>query len=293
MNNFGVCVFNYNRIRFNELVIRSLLRNPESQTLPFHFFIDGDPEQDASLAMVKKLIEDAPFPYKEIHVRGKQTGCYYNIADGIQQMFDDYGYDKVLAIEDDCLQASNSLRININLANYFDQFDNVGYTFSNSTCALSLEEKKQNLSVVSVSEGMLTNFTLRKKAWLAIRDIISDYKKLVNNFSEIDAAKIFEFLKDISSKRETVKGNLLNGREIRWFSIPIENWCISQDFVIAISLATKGYLPIATKVNFVKIIGVTGLNFNEKFFLKEGFDRVVIDEIPEFSDITDFTLVAS
>lgn len=294
MSNFGVCIFPYNRIRYNEFVIDSLLKNPDSQTLPFHFFIDGDPEQDTSLALVKKLIEDAPFPYKKIHLRGKRTGCYYNIIDGIQQMFDDYGYDRVLAIEDDCLQANNSLRINVNLANHFDQFDNVGYTFSAATCNLSLEQKKLSLSEAIVSENLLTNFTLYKRSWLAIRDIMLDYKKLVSNCREIDPAQIFGLLKDITSRRETVKGNILNARETRWFSIPIEQWgAISQDFVLAISLATKGYLPISTKVNFIKIIGVTGLNFGEKLFLEQGFDKVVLDEIPEFSNITDFALVES
>jgi hypothetical protein len=294
MGGLGVAVFNYNRVNYNKLVIESLLRNPEHKTLPFYFFIDGDPSRDSNVAEVAELIGHAQFPFKHMHFRGKQTGCCYNITDGMQQMFEVYNYDKVLLIEDDNLQAANSLRICINLSNYFEQFSNIGFTFSSSVCHLSSEEKKERLNEVCISEELMTNCIFYKKAWFSIRDIMVNYKeKYASSGPTINHCDVIEYLKDITINiKHITEGNTLPvNRGCEWLKVSPNSWCSSQDFVFHISLAVKGYSILATKVNFVKLIGSTGFHFNEQLFKEAGLDRTVLDEFPEFSNVEKFTLV--
>ena len=66
---------------------------------------------------------------------------------------------------------------------------------------------------------------------------------------------------------------------------------VNEDCFLHFAFAVKGYTALATTVNFVKIIGVTGVNFTEKMFKEIGLDRTVLDEIPEFSNVEKFILV--
>jgi hypothetical protein len=294
MSGLGVAVFNHNRVHYNKLVIESLLSNPEHKVLPFHFFIDGDPSKDSGVAEVVKLIDNAPFPFKHMYFRGKQTGPNYTIVDGTQRMFEIHDYDKVIMIEDDNLQVSNSLKISINLSDYFDQFNNIGLTFSNSICYFPLEEKKQRLNEVVVSEGLPANCTLYKRAWSSIRDIMINYKNYVSKGVEFNGIETAEYLNDVVKHKEDIVGNIFPvDRRSHYLESAPNVSHVNHDCVLKIALAVKGYSALSTTVNFMKIIGEVGLNFDETLFKTLGLDKTVLDEIPEFSDVKEFVLVPS
>jgi hypothetical protein len=253
--------------------------------------------KDSGVAEVTKLIDDAPFPIKYINPRGRQTGYNYNIIDGYQTMFETYDYDKIIVVEDDNLQASNSLKICINLSDYFEQFNNIGFTFSCSPCYLTLDEKKQRLNEVFVPRDyrFKADCTLYKKAWLSIRDIMVNYKKYVSSGGNlfVNVTELIEYLNDAVKHREHIVDNVFPVTATPIYLESPPNGCLNDDCLLQLLLAVKGYSVLSTTVNFVRIIGEIGINFDQNVFKNCGLAATVLDEIPEFSDVKEFVLVPS
>ncbi len=72
----GVAVIAYNRPRYLEQVVRSIEANPEAETLPFHFFLDGGP--DAALEANTEVIRQSTIRDARVVAGERNLGCPAN-----------------------------------------------------------------------------------------------------------------------------------------------------------------------------------------------------------------------
>ncbi len=95
----GILVNTYNRPQYLQQLIASLEKNPESQTLPFFFVLDGGP--NATQKENFELITKSKIKNKEIVARKTNYGCGRSIIDARRFMFEWCDFEKIILFEDD------------------------------------------------------------------------------------------------------------------------------------------------------------------------------------------------
>ncbi|NQT85255.1 glycosyltransferase [bacterium] len=292
----GVSVIAYNRPHYMAKVVRSIESNPESQTLPFHFFLDGGSgaTQEENLATIRQST------IRDVHVVAREgnLGCQANTIESRREMFDELGYETVLLVEDDLVLSSHCIGLVTRLLAWAtDSFDNVGAVQAWDTCLMSREEKARCLSHVRPRSmgSHWQGYALTRRAWQAMRPVLIEYEEqfVGNSHSGMDHAAIRSFIRERASQAP---------RRIEGETVPDEpdardgffqpNVATGQDAIHALAMWQAGLVRLCGVVNRSLQIGRVGLHGTDEQFVAMGMDRVQLDVFEEDRTLSAFELIA-
>ena len=258
-----VVVIGYNRPRYFEKVLESLEKNPESQNLPFFFFLDGGPE--SRQAEYNEIIEKRKFPLKTVINRDRNLGCGLNIINAREHVFDRLGFDAAMIFEDDMIVSPHYIGLGFRLLRQFP--DDCVQCWSK--CIQTREWKMERLGQVSTGKFHFWGYALGRATWDRISPILKEYRS--------------KFLVGPYNQR--------NSEGIRkWFGTLVENppHATGQDAATEMALQAQGIKRIVTIVNRGKYIGEEGIHQKARIFKRMGFDQVNLDIFPEDREIKEF-----
>ncbi len=308
----AVALVAYNRPEYLQEVLHSLERNPESQTLPFYFFLDGGP--DAKQEENRMLIEGSSIVNKQVIMRTRNYGCAKNLIDARRFMFDWCQYERIIVVEDDILLSPHYIRATLGLHEWAqNHYGNVGVSQCWSYCFLSEEEKREKLHLVQSSDHYWWSFVsycMDRVVWKQICPLLYEFEaRFINKIPWED-----EFFKERSkpglssmgaSIRAWVKQLLEAGtpRQIQGSPllkmnvdvrslIAANNYDVtSQDLMTGLALWLAGYVKIETVVNRARHIGEHGVTVDEELFQLLAHDRISLEDFEEDALLTEFQVV--
>ena len=97
----AIAITAYNRPDYLKKSLEALAANPESQTLPFLFLLDGGP--GAKQKELSEIIHSFHFPYYCIIAFPENLGCERNTVELREFVFNFCGFEKAVILEDDVL----------------------------------------------------------------------------------------------------------------------------------------------------------------------------------------------
>lgn len=270
----AVAIIAYNRPEYLERCLKSIERNPESQSLPFYFFLDGGP--DATQEENHQLIASSSIAHREIILRPRNYGIIKNHFDSKRFLFDQCHYDKVIVIEEDVEFTSDYFAKLLSLDRWArSTYDNIGSTQLWSECKLSRAEKCDSILNVKETKPFwsFVTYCIHKKAWNAISPYLYEYEKLF-----VDPLLDNPLMAKARSKPEcgpfkeaiwTWHQKILNSKLSPLFLdherclppkivLPKVYYIYNQDMLTAYFLAKKGLIRLQTIVNHAKHIGENG-----------------------------------
>jgi hypothetical protein len=292
----GVSVIAYNRPHYFRDVVRSIEANPESQTLPFHFFLDGGPEatQEENLAVIR----ESSIRHAHVAAQPRNLGCQANTIGSRQAMFDELGYDSVLMIEDDLVLNAHYIGLVTRLLAWAEEtFDNVGAVQAWDRCIMSREEKAHCLRQVRprCMGAHWQGYILTRPAWLDMRDVLVEYKErfLAGGEDGMDDAAIRAFIRDKAGQTPARVGGRTAPDEpgaSDGFFHP--NVATGNDAIHALALRQSGRVRLCSVVNRSLQIGRTGIHSTSDQFEAMGLHEVRLNVFDEDRTLSEFELVA-
>jgi len=289
----GIVVIAYNRPNYFQQVVDALEKNPEAQTLPFFFVLDGGP--NATQKKNVDIILKSKIKYKKIIKRKINYGCGRNILDARRFMFEWCGFNRIILFEDDLVVSPEYISLTLNLHSWAKKnYDNVGVVQCFNNRLLSYEKKKAQLDVVEETYGYFWGYCLDKDTYNGIRDLLNEYDKKHLNFfpfHEPNCSAIANWMKWNLDKKPVVYRkrkfkSVINYENI--FSAWVQKLLnesdrrrYGQDIEMRFALHKAGYIKITTKVNRAVYIGERGFHHDSAHWTKYGLDKIILDR---FSD---------
>lgn len=293
--NTAVLVAGYNRPEYLSRVVKSLEENPESQLLPFYFFLDGGSQSKQKENM--RIIQQSKIRHKEIVDRNSNYGCGRNLIDARRMLFDWCEYEKIIFFEDDVIVSPEYICLVLNLDEYaHKKYDNVGFVTAYNMAPLSLPEKLKCLNQVTVGV-ICIGYCMRKRVWDDIKSILYTYENsfLKNiNYNQRNSPEIRKWLKETYDKSKSLffKKPLKSEEDLIKHFIH-ERSPSSQDGITIFALLLRGYAPLVTKVNRAVNIGKHGIHFTPQLWEKLGFNKIKLDRFKNDSYLKEFSFLIS
>ena len=301
----GVLIVAFNRPDYLAQVIASLEQNPESQSLPFYFFLDGGPR--AKQQELAALINTSTIKNKEIILRERNYGCPKNHVDSKRFMFDWCGFNKVIVLEEDLVVTPSFLRLNLALHKWAKKrFSNVGVVQCWSYCYLSREEKQKKLDAVFNADSWWWSFVgycLDKEVWDKMKGMLYEYESFVDQIPHTEefskqrskpgtsfmAPEISAWAQSLIAKRtlmqKTPGKRLFPTNVDRYIKERFRRnrFIPSQDLTTGFCLWIAGYIKIRTVVNRARHIGEIGITVDKERF-DEVYDQIKLDDFSHEDD---------
>lgn len=279
----GIAIICYNRPHYLIKLIKSIEKNPESQTLPFYFFLDGGPkaEQEEN----SKIINESKIKNKQIIVRDRNYGCAKNQIDAIRFMFDWCKFNTITVIEEDVEISHSYFKLSFHLHAWANQnYSNIGSTRCFSYCLLNERNKKKHLDLVQEIPlsywWSFVIYNINKEVWDIIKNIIFEYEtKFIDTlpkdesaYSERSQPGKSRYAKDI---KKWVRNYIINKKEKFtsqniFFSKELcenlkniflsNNWQGNKDAIFAFAFWLNNLAKIETVVNRGRHIGIYGVS---------------------------------
>jgi hypothetical protein len=289
----AVAVAGYNRPAHFLRLLQSLAQNPESQTLPFYFFLDGG--HSSKIVAHQDIIGRSSIKEKYLIARDKNWGLGRNLIDVRRHLFETDGFDRIVLFEDDHEVTPQYLSLVLNLADWGLK-DNVGTVQASTRVVMSLEEKSTRLARVKRSIEYFTGYVMTRSTWGRIAPILYEYE---DRFLPWDVPyrkrvhhQIGQFI------RETfAKPRLSLPKDATRFDFgPVENpfkhrkrWATGQDGITEMALWHTGHDGrLTTLVNRSIFTGETGEHFHPEAFRKAQFHLMTLDAFTADASRTEF-----
>lgn len=304
---WAVAVFCFNRPHYFDIALRSIESNPESNYLPFFFFLDGGPKSKQNEYV--KLIKNSNIKNKYIITRSQNYGIGKNIIDARRFLFEFCKFEALILTEEDIQVNDTFFQFLLKLHSWaHNNYDNIGTVQCwNQECLLSHEQKLNSLNLLKPVSPWWSGvcYTQTKKVWSDIAPILYYYEK---NFIDTvppnswfkskpsrgpHARKIKQWLKLLHSRR----GISNSSTSLRFDDTKIVDHIKSsktlsgnQDLINAIALWLKGYERLQTVVNHLIHIGEAGLSWNSSQYKKTSMYQQTLSNY-DISMINDFKIV--
>jgi|GEM_PF-2891111 len=305
----AVAIVAFNRPLYLKQLLDSLEKNPESQSIPFFFFLDGGPK--ATREQNIDLINKSKIKNKQIVIRDVNYGCPKNHIDSKRFLFDFCGFEKVIVIEEDIVVSKNYIRSLLGLHKWAKKtYANVGIVQMWTECFLSKSEKLKSLNEVRETDPFysLVTYCMDKELWDAISPMLYTYEHTFidpllgrDDFSMsrskpgfgIYAEEIKRWVVDtvFSSSREKEMQKwrkeylpFLESKYDLREMMHSGRWCVSQDWMTSYSIWLSGSTRLQTIVNRVIHIGEEGITSYSGFWHELHHDLIILDEFSEGED---------
>jgi hypothetical protein len=309
---YAIAIIAFNRPQYLKQLLDSLEKNPESQELPFFFFLDGGPhgKQEENI----QLIRNAKIKNKEIIVRDINYGCPKNHIDAKRFMFDWCGFKKVIFAEEDVVVSRNYIKNLLSLHAWAKKtYANVGVVQMWSHCFLERDEKAQILNLVRETKEFysLVTYCMDKQLWDAISSFLYEYESLfidpllgieecsrsrskpdIGIFRRKMKMWLFKKISEIDRKEQMSQwGDQLPFLESQ-FDLPLysrkHGLCVNQDWMTTQAIWLAGATRLETIVNRVINIGREGITVTEKIWEAIQYGKMVLDEFDEDDTLEEF-----
>ncbi len=292
----AVAVVAYNRPHYFKQLLDSIAQNPESQTLPFFFFLDGGAPQEQAENWA--LINASPIQNKHVIAREINYGCPKNHIDSKRFLFDWCHFDRIVVLEEDLLLSNRYFETLLSLDDWaHERYTNIGTVQLWSNCRLSRKEKQAILSQVRevTPHWTMVTYALRRHVWEDIRPLLSTYETFIDPLlgrEEYQRARskpkngptFLDYQKWIqkTAKSHDRKAILSQFDSPQWNSIYwVKSWSpngeipMNQDQITSFSIWLAGYTRLQTTVNRVAHIGEKGIS------PKHSTNTIILDQFPE------------
>jgi hypothetical protein len=284
----AVAIIAYNRPKYFKQLLDSLVKNPESQNLPFFFFLDGGDQkaQDEN----KRLIESAPFPQKFVIARDINYGCPKNYVDSHRFLFDWCNFERIVVLEEDLIVSKKYFEVLFHLYDLaHTNYSNIGMVQLWSECRLNKIHKQIHLGSVQevIPRWSQMTYCIGKKSWDAISSKLYYYEEnFINPLlgkrkynkarSKPEFARTHKNFQKWIRKilRSTDRAHALSAFKPNtwiseynmkdWYCDGIRGYSSNQDELIGLLLWLAGYTRLQTVVNRVQHIGSFGISGENK-----------------------------
>lgn len=284
-------------------LIDSISLNPESEILPFFFFLDGGDLK--AQKENERLIHEASLPHKFIIAREINYGCPKNHIDSKRFLFDWCHFDQIIVLEEDLLISRNYFKTLLALHDWATKnYSNIGTVQLWSKCMLTREDKRKYLSDVSevALYWSLVTYCLRRSVWDDISPLLYRFEQFIEPFLGKEEYQIIRskpgkgptFRKYQTWIRKIVKQHdhqaaLARFGAPQWHSqYNVASWFknneipMNQDQITSFCIWLAGYTRLQTTVNRVTHIGKEGISSkNHKL-------NTQLDEFPEEENLVQF-----
>lgn len=295
----AILVIGFKRLHYFQQTLESLERNPESQTLDFHFYFDGG--RESRQAELIEMVEESSILSKKIVCRESNYGIGRHLIGARRELFDGLGYERIILFEDDMILSPTYIGTVLKMSDWAHRYDDVG-----TVMAFNLNPEGKAHQVEDLDKVMPTNrhfwgYCLTRKVWDDIKHVLYQYEEEFlegvpykkRNHRRIRNRFMPHWM---AQKRRRPSGKTLNIPEAA-ITPPFaqekqsRNTPTSQDAMTALGLWNAGYARLTTVVPRARYIGIQGLSFTPKVYRKQGFDRQqTFDFVEQDRSLEEFSL---
>lgn len=306
----AVAIFCFNRPHYFDVALRSIENNPESNYLPFFFFLDGGPNSKQNEYV--KIIENSNIKHKYIITRLENYGIGKNIIDARRFLFEFCNFETLILTEEDIQVNDTFFEFLLKLHSWaHNNYKNIGTVQCwNQECLLTDKQKLASLQLLKPVNPWWSGvcYTQTKKVWSDIAPILYYYEKNFIDTLEKNsrfkskpargpyAGQIKNWLKSLAQHRVNNNENStflkFDNKKIINHIKSSKNSAGNQDCVNAIALWLKGYERLQTVVNHLIHIGEDGCSWKSNQYKKLSMYLQTLSNY-DVSKITDFKIVAN
>lgn len=174
-----IAIFGYNRPEHLEMVLASLIRNPESKECSVYFFLDGA-KSEKDIELVEECLEvfnkhRKVFSYSEVFRSDVNKGLVRSFIDGISTMLD--MHEVCIILEDDNVVSSTFLDYMFSAINIYNNSKMVG-----CINGYAYPLKRQPDSTFFLKGADIWGFAIWRRAWITFEH---DAGKCIKNLGSI------------------------------------------------------------------------------------------------------------
>ncbi len=306
-NNSAVLVLAYNRPDYFEKCLKALERNPESESMPFIFALDGGP--GSKQKELSTLIENSKIKHKQILLREYNYGCAKSYIDAQRYAFDTCYFQKLIVIEDDVVVTDSYIDFMLNFHSWAEQsYSNIGVVQGWSLCWLSAAEKIKRIDQVTENSlhWSFVTYCIDKKTWNTIKPLLYRFEKYIDaiptKYKKERSRPEFSFLhKEIkdwvkntvkSKKKKGSLGDLVSAySKQHQKAFLCKKFTTNIDHIMGFTLYMHNLIKLKTVVNRAIHIGVEGISTNNRIYNRWKYNTMVLDMFPEDSSKKSFKLI--
>lgn len=287
----AVCVAAYKRPEYFTQCLASLEKNPESQTLPFFFYLDGG--HGSMVRSNMDLIEKTNIKEKHIIARGEWYGLGRNLIDVRRQTFETHGFDQMIFFEEDMIITPQYIRLLLNLRDWGLK-RNIATVQASPVCVLSKEDKEKRLTEVRNGTEIFSGYLMDRDCWLRIRDVLYEYESsflMDRPYRNRPHVAILKWMaKKLGERTEPEPdADFLPVGKLPCPFRPGRPWPTSQDGVTAMAMWRAGYDGrLTTVINRAHHIGEWGEHVRPHNYKQNKFDQMVLDEFESDAELKSF-----
>ena len=294
----AILLIGFKRLPYFQQTLESLERNPESQTLDFHFYLDGG--RESRQGELIDMINKSSIKNKHIVCRDSNYGIGRHLIGARRELFDGLGYDRIILFEDDMILSPTYISTVLKISDWAHQYDNVGTVMAYNLNNTGREVQSRDLDKVIPTNRHFWGYCLTRKVWDNIKHVLYSYeeeyleavpykkrnhrrirKKFMPHWMVQPRRKYSGDLLDIPEESITPPFAIKQGRQTP----------TSQDAMTALGLWNAGYARLTTVVPRARYIGIHGLSFSPRVFRKQKFDTQQYFEFEEDNDLNEFELM--
>ena len=306
-NNSAILVLGYNRPDYFEKCLKALERNPESESMPFIFALDGG--SGSKQKELTELINNSKIKHKQILKRDYNYGCPKNYIDAQRYAFDTCCFQKLIVIEDDVVVTDSYINFMLNFHSWAERtYANIGVVQGWSLCWLSVEEKAKRIDQVTENSlyWSFVTYCLDKKTWNRIKPLLYTFEKYIDSiplkYSKERSRPEFSFLhKEIkdwvkhtvkSKKKKYHAGDLISAyNKQHGHAFLSKKFMPNIDHIMGFALYMHDLIKLKTVVNRAIHIGIEGISTNNSIYTRWKYNAMVLDMFPEDSYRKSFKLI--
>ena len=293
----AACMIAYNRPQYFRPVVESIAANPEAQTIPFHFYLDGGP--DATREENCRIIAESGLPHVRIICRDGHFGCEANTIGAHCDMFAQTDCDILIHLEDDLILGPHYLGLMLRLMAWATaNYDNVAGVQAWNRCLLDVEDKRSKLALVEprCTSRHWWGYALTRRAWQQMLPVVAEYQSRfldARSGNALDDEAVRGFIRDtVDGGQASLPGRVIASPDWVEESFRHPHTATGNDSIHGLAMWTAGLVRLCTVVNRALAIGRVGLHGTAEFFDQTGFGNVKLDVFPEDEVLHTFEVVS-
>jgi hypothetical protein len=293
----AIAIVGYNRPAYFTQMLDGLAANPLPTTWRVFAFLDGGPQ--STQADLTAIIKASPLAARiQIEPMPFNMGTGRNLIAARRMLFEDYGFERVMVLEEDCVIGPDYLAVCNNLMNWSQQtYDNVGAVSGWNMCFMDFEHKSLHAKHVGVSNSHWITYMMTRACWYRIRDMLHEYEaRFLQPYASYKArphVEIRKWIRNLVLKADGYRGGnsvpmgMPGGFDaVKYFDRDV--FASGQDACTAAAIYCAGMVKLSTLVNRALYIGIDGEHGNRSNFDAAGFGRMTLDPIPGDATNTNF-----
>jgi len=276
----AVATFGFGRPDHFERMLTSLGTCPEvaDGVVDVVHFLDGGPgaEQDA----LRAVIQRSGVPFTDIVARPTNLGVGRQLIGARRELLDERGYDRMVLVEDDIELNSTYLTTLLRLADWAEQYVDVGTVQVWNVEAGTQDELEPRLEEVELTNRHFVTYCISKRAWDLIKPTLYAYEAnhlMSKPYTKRSHYRIRRFMRQcLKHGRKKPDGTRLDppveAVHNPFPSVPWRSAPTSQDAITSLALYLAGLHRLTTRVPHAYYFGETGVHCTPEVYEEMGFN---------------------